>query len=313
MSRKPRGRSFKLRSKHYYPFGLRLGGLSTTSGVPNRYRYNGKELQDELGLNWYDYGLRDYDPATARWVHVDPLAEKYAGWSPYNYVLGNPISNTDPNGDTVRVNTNNGTYLFMLDDGKDGTTDMTAKQLYDQGTQWFSPEADNYMEMIAMNSEIGSMEGLKHFSWDDIASFADKNRYMTSYRQGGSGDWKSSKNGADGYFLVTVDGQPYWSDAVGQIPFAVNSYKNKYSATGNKATSIFETMALGRKYGEGKLFGGTPDNSNTYDNYFVLRGAIWASKRYGRNSDGSLFKTGHSPSRLGRSINYLNILIYGIK
>ena len=75
-----------------------MGGLSTTTGVPNRYRYNGKELHDELGLNWYDYGLRDYDPATARWVQIDPLAEDFVEWSPYNYSYNSPILFTDPDG-----------------------------------------------------------------------------------------------------------------------------------------------------------------------------------------------------------------------
>jgi hypothetical protein len=49
-----------------------------------------------LGL--YDYGARWYDPAIGRWTSVDPLAETMASWSPYNYVLGDPISLTDPTG-----------------------------------------------------------------------------------------------------------------------------------------------------------------------------------------------------------------------
>ena len=55
-------------------------------------------MQDELGLGWYDYGARMYDPSIARWNGVDALAETYISWSPYNYVLGNPANMIDPNG-----------------------------------------------------------------------------------------------------------------------------------------------------------------------------------------------------------------------
>jgi len=77
---------------------LRLGGLSTTSGVPNRYRYNGKELHDELGLGWYDYGFRWYDPAVARFVSVDPLAESFPELTTYQYASNTPIQAIDLDG-----------------------------------------------------------------------------------------------------------------------------------------------------------------------------------------------------------------------
>jgi len=38
---------------------------------------------------------------------VDPMAEKYRKWRPYNFVLNNPISNIDPGGDTVKVQVTN--------------------------------------------------------------------------------------------------------------------------------------------------------------------------------------------------------------
>jgi len=87
-----------LQTDHYYPFGLRLGGLSYSSGTENRYRYNGKEFHQEFNLGLYDYGARMYDPSIGRWNGVDPLAHKMPAWSPYSYTFNNPVLYTDPDG-----------------------------------------------------------------------------------------------------------------------------------------------------------------------------------------------------------------------
>ena len=85
---------------HYYPFGMTMEGewQDIVNGPENNYLYNGKELQTDFDLNWSDYGARYYDPAIARWNSVDPLAEKMASWSPYNYAFNNPIKFIDPDG-----------------------------------------------------------------------------------------------------------------------------------------------------------------------------------------------------------------------
>ncbi|MDI1305401.1 MAG: hypothetical protein PSX42_11240, partial [bacterium] len=63
-----------------------------------KYKYNGKELQDEVGLNLYDLSARNYDPALGRFMNIDPLAEFQRKWSPYAFGFDNPIHNNDPTG-----------------------------------------------------------------------------------------------------------------------------------------------------------------------------------------------------------------------
>jgi RHS repeat-associated protein len=88
-----------MQENHYYPFGMnQLGPWYETVAPENKYQYNGKELNEELGLDWYDYGARWYDGAVGRWGQVDPLAEPQISWSTYHYVYNNPLKFFDPFG-----------------------------------------------------------------------------------------------------------------------------------------------------------------------------------------------------------------------
>ncbi len=80
----------------YDPFGKIV--RSKVSDVIPIYKFSSKELDSEGDLNWYYFDARYYDPEIGRWLSADPLASKYPGWSPYNYVVNNPLSNFDPNG-----------------------------------------------------------------------------------------------------------------------------------------------------------------------------------------------------------------------
>ena len=100
-----------MEENHYYPFGLKHTNynvnvmkfrgatvVAASTGNVYKYKYNGKELQDELGLNWYDYGARNYDASLGRWMNIDPLAEVSPDWTPYRYCYNNPVKLTDPTG-----------------------------------------------------------------------------------------------------------------------------------------------------------------------------------------------------------------------
>src|SRR5690554_6775912 len=78
--------------EEYYPFGETSFG----SFQYKRYRYNGKEKDEESGL--YEYGQRYYAPWLCRFVSVDPIAEKFADLSAYNYAGNKPITKRDQEG-----------------------------------------------------------------------------------------------------------------------------------------------------------------------------------------------------------------------
>jgi|694.fasta_scaffold59965_1 RHS repeat-associated protein len=83
----------------YSPFGVQLAER-TISGDGYRYGFNGMEADNEVKGNGNSYTteFRQYDPRLGRWLTVDPLAGKAAGWTPYRAFFDNPIINTDTDG-----------------------------------------------------------------------------------------------------------------------------------------------------------------------------------------------------------------------
>ncbi|MBE0539514.1 MAG: hypothetical protein IH620_07365, partial [Ignavibacterium sp.] len=85
----------------YDAWGMILNGRSSNYGfADDKYKFTEKERDTETN---YDYfGARYYDSDLGRWLSVDPMADKYPGWSPYNYTMNNPLKFDDPNGKYVR-------------------------------------------------------------------------------------------------------------------------------------------------------------------------------------------------------------------
>ncbi len=88
-----------MQENHYYPFGMVMNGPwmdDTARNMP--YQYNGKELNEDFGLNWNDFGFRWYDATLGRFPSVDPIISEFPYLTPYNYASNSPISKIDLHG-----------------------------------------------------------------------------------------------------------------------------------------------------------------------------------------------------------------------
>src|SRR5690554_522583 len=103
------------RPSHYYetlPFGEMIVEHNQSSFYDNKFKFNGKELDDATQM--YYYGARYYDPRISIFVSVDPLAEETM--TPYQYVNNNPIMFTDPTGmvaDDIIIRGENGNTITI--------------------------------------------------------------------------------------------------------------------------------------------------------------------------------------------------------
>ena len=84
-----------LSAQDYDAWGYLLEGRQYESDS-SKFKFTGKERDEE---SQYDYfGARYYDARIGRWGSTDPLLEKHFDFTPYNYVLNNPLYYIDPDG-----------------------------------------------------------------------------------------------------------------------------------------------------------------------------------------------------------------------
>ncbi|RMD97843.1 MAG: RHS repeat-associated core domain-containing protein [Calditrichaeota bacterium] len=116
-------------SANYYPYGEMAS--QSGSNEDTHFDFTGHERDAGTGLIYA--GARFYEPEIGRWLSVDPLGEKYPGWSPYNYTLNNPTRFIDPKGtDTItdstgkviHVNQNNDLSIYRTYTKTGGINDL---------------------------------------------------------------------------------------------------------------------------------------------------------------------------------------------
>ena len=174
-------------SQDYYPFGLTFNSYQRENSIYNKYQYNGKEIQNELGLGWLNYGWRMYQPEIARWNAIDQYASIYEQYSPYSFVENNPISSIDYEGKLI-VYVNGfrpGDYAVYV--ARQARSQVPIPAPHDHKENWFYSDTFNYW-------------GDFNESW----SFPDNKRYYvdgSNHANSSAGD-RFSKGETEGKILA---------------------------------------------------------------------------------------------------------------
>ena len=223
----------------YYPFGGLMGkGLN---GDFQSYKYNGKELERQIGLDIYDYGARRYDAAICRFTTMDPLAEKYYSTSPYAYCVNNPMRYIDLAGRKIRGITEEDAkkfrddiYIVLADDKF-----ANVRSLIDI--------TENMFRNIDIGKLNSAMEGLKLTD--------DESAYITMIT--------STINSKEIYEVEYISGE--YTSSEGATAFVNHMNKEHGNSIGNKIVTPDGNLssAFIRNAGEG-LNIPTPDGSHSF-------------------------------------------------
>jgi RHS repeat-associated protein len=88
---------------HYYPFGLTMAGISSKAlnfGNPanKKNKFQDQELNDDLGINYYEFKWRNHDYQIGRFIPIDPLSDKYVHNSTFAFSENKVISHIELEG-----------------------------------------------------------------------------------------------------------------------------------------------------------------------------------------------------------------------
>lgn len=222
-----------IEENNYYPFGLAHSGYNeknNTIAANYKYQYNGKEKQEELGFNVYDYGARNYDAAIGRWMNVDPLAEQAPNWTPYRYSFNNPVMYTDPTG---LFETKFGAWWHKLWNGDDSSSDIMyneeRKEYYYTNHSSYEDESGNQgLNMSFIYNSIKGDAGRPVFEIEGKASIGLQVGVKTSWGRVEGGlittdigktGWSNQEENNSGFYAEWGDGRGHNFGSVGASLF----------------------------------------------------------------------------------------------
>ncbi|WP_160114131.1 DUF6443 domain-containing protein [Aquimarina sp. AU119] len=200
--------------KNYYPFGLEHKGYNTQKLAEYPYGYNGKEEQKELGLGFYDYHARMYEPSIGRMMNIDPHADSYYGINPYNYTLNNPVLLIDPDGKDTVISIQDGvitvsTQIYIYGSGANqkeaNKMQKTIQNLFGEHNEFkFTDDDGNEFDVKFETSvDVYDEENTELAEGDNLIEVKnEKGRSEVSEINGDTGTWYSKEKMAGENFAI---------------------------------------------------------------------------------------------------------------
>ncbi|MBP1615523.1 MAG: hypothetical protein H6Q13_2971, partial [Bacteroidetes bacterium] len=257
-----------VQTNHFYPFGMSFAEGVTASGQP--YKYNGKELDTERGLNLYDYSARLMDPVLGRFSTMDPKSEKYYSWSPYNYAFNNPLNVIDPNGcDGISV----------VD--KENKT-ITINQIF-----YYNKNDNNFTSLAITQNRIisgGSMDGTTFTAETSLAAENGFGSQTWTITDGDGNEWSVSYQAN----FIGLEGDDAVTDALKNDPTANKMVYNESLSSAGTWNANDRTLSIGpnRRWFDESNRGGTTIHEMGHSWGLPHENAMSGSPIYGQSDNG---------------------------
>ena len=211
-----------------------------------KYRFNGQEYQDELGLNVTAMDYRQYDSAIGRFYSPDVLSELAYSITPYRFAYNNPVYFYDPTG---LFETRKEAREYRKEHGisggiskqKDGTFAINDKKngvSYSKGEEGsqerFSNDGVQESVLIQAPAKKESNSGGTGFGWMTI---------WGSDRSGDTSGWKGTTTHSleSSDFITPQSSRSLNNKTTGILEWIFSLFKNS-TDTYQQATTIQEAV-----------------------------------------------------------------------